>query len=98
MTDQERARERAIGLAAEIFGVTLDHITEAPKWCGDGYDGACSRDDCYIVGVVPIITAALLEARKEERERAALCAYNELVGLPDCQRRVARAIRKLKEE
>lgn len=51
---------------------------------------------------VDIIAVALLEAykegRKEMKEAAAMTAYDELVGLPDCQRRVARAIRELKEE
>ena len=42
------------------------------------------------------IATALLEARREALEDAAMRAYDELSGLPDCQRRIARAIQELK--
>ena len=101
MTDQERAREKAQKLAAEIFGVTLDHIIEAPRHCGDGYDGACSRADCEIVGAVPIIATAILEAGKKGMEKAAGIADNvpcETVEKKRLAASIAQAIRQLKED
>jgi hypothetical protein len=55
--------------AADIFEVAVEHITLAPKYCGDGIDGACDAKDCAIVGAVKKLRAyaaeqvAALEAR-----------------------------------
>lgn len=35
--------------AADIFGLDVAHITEAPKHCGDGWDGACLKGDCEVL-------------------------------------------------
>lgn len=57
--DTTRARE----IAAQIFGTSVEHITLAPKYCGDGVDGDCARGDCHIVAAVPIIAAAFAAIR-----------------------------------
>ncbi len=72
MTDpKEQAWEKAQKLAADIFNVSLSHITDAPKHCDDGW-GGCKRNTnhCEIVAAVPIIAAALLEARREALEQS----------------------------
>ena len=83
MTDpKERARERA----RETVSKLLSGRYKEGQW---------------IYGVPNLGAAleeALLNVRRETLEKAALRAYDHLVGLPDCQRRVARAIRRLEKE
>lgn len=55
-SDSER-RSTAEIVAADLFGVAVEHITEAPQYCGDGIDGACLRGECEIVAAVDKLLA-----------------------------------------
>lgn len=81
MNAEKKARERARELTVEITGLTVLHIDRAPKYCSDACGGDLGRENCMAVGVVEILTVALLdfrkEGRKEMRKEAESCANNE---------------------
>lgn len=54
--------------AAQIHGVDVSHITEEPKFCGDGMGGDCLAGDCEIVNTVQALHAYAEQVRREERE------------------------------
>jgi len=69
----------AIEVAADIFRVKVEHITKAPKYCGDGIDGSCAGGNCEIVAAVEKIkayanqqTAELRAEMLEVLQRAAM--------------------------
>lgn len=55
-------QQRAVEIMATLAGVAVEHITAAPEFCSDGYDGACDREGCWIVAGVPLIKQVLDEA------------------------------------
>lgn len=69
MTQDAAKRAEAEEAVAEFFGVHVRHIREAPKWCGDGYDGSCLRGECEVVQTVDLlikfVDAAVAEAVKD---------------------------------
>ena len=93
MTDQG-VRERAREEARKFFSANRSVIKRFVEAESDlGFHQAKLQEE-----LENDFTAALLQARREALEEAAIRAYDELVILPDCQRRVARAIRQLKEK
>lgn len=59
----------AIQVVCQMFGVTHEHLLQAPAYCDDGIDGGCGgkAGDCQIVGAVTILVAALARFEQEVR-------------------------------
>lgn len=98
MTD--RWYEEARRVAAELFNVDEQHIIEAPRHCGNGWEGECDGNDCQAVQAVSPIAALARSAHREGLERAAQLATEicEEYRYHPCGCDIAAAIRREIEE
>ena len=71
-TQLDTAQRRAEAIACEIHFLNIEHITERPRHCDDGYDGGCGGRDgeCAVIKTANIVRVALAEARRDALEEA----------------------------
>lgn len=75
-TQIDTAQRRAGALACEIHFLSIEHVTEHPRYCDEGYDGGCGGKDgeCDVLKTAKIVKEALQQARREALEEAAKVA------------------------
>lgn len=63
----DTAQRRAEAIACEIHFLNIEHVTEHPRYCDDGYDGGCGGKDgeCDVLKTAKIVKEALQQARRE---------------------------------
>ena len=73
---QDTAQRRAEAIACEIHFLNIEHVTEHPRYCDEGYDGGCGGQDgeCDVLKTAKIVKEALRQARREALEEAAKVA------------------------
>ena len=79
MTLREEIEKEVGKIVCDLFGMTMEHITEAPKWCGGSYDEACEKENCEIVKAVALLTDfTLAQAEKAGHKAREDCAGKDL--------------------
>ena len=70
----DSAQRRAEAIACEIHFLNIEHITERPRHCDDGYDGGCGGRDgeCDVIKTANIVQKAMAETRRAALEEASI--------------------------
>ena len=100
----DTAQRRAEAIACEIHFLNIEHITERPRHCDDGYDGGCGGRDgeCAVIKTANIVRVALAETRRAAldeaskvcNERAAFYEAEEAKAGDDKRYRLTRGIQR----